>query len=325
MSNQYTIYSSSDVGGPGLITGAANTLNVILKACLVDGYPGKTAAGWSQPVAAAGNISSYKLGAGSTGLACVINDNGPNVTSTYKEAWITGWESVAGVGAPVGTGSGQFPTPAQQLATGHGVIRKSTSADAVTRAWQLFADAHSAVMFIATADTAGVYQPFYFGDIFSIKSMADNYRCALVAQSAENTTNNIFALQTIATTAAAGHFIARTYGGGGTSITVGKHGDLAKCTNVNSFDGLVQTPNGPDNSYYVSPIVVTESVGGIVRGRYRGLYHLCHAKAGFADGQVITGAGDYAAKTFQVIRDVPGSGGATCPILVETSATLETN
>lgn len=324
MSSQYIAYSSSDASGPGLITGAANTLNVILKACLVDGYVGKAAAGWSQPVAAAGNISSYRLGTGSSGLACVINDNGPNVTSTFKEAWITGWESVAGVGAPVGTGSGQFPTPAQLLATGHGVIRKSASADAVTRAWQLFADAHSAVMFLASGDTAGVYQAFYFGDVFSIKNTADNYRCMLIANNLENSaTAGQMGLQCIMTGSLTGHFIARTYGGGGTSITSGKHGDYAKSAGLTSLDGIVQAPNGPNNSYFLAPLTVNETVGASVRGRLRGLYQVCHPKATFADGQVITGAGDYAGKTFQIIRDVRSS--VDAHIAVETSATLETN
>lgn len=325
MSNQYTVYSSSDAGGPGLITGAANTLNVILKACLVDGYPGKAAAGWTQPIAPAGNISSYKLGAGSSGLACVINDNGPNVTSTYREAWITGWETVLGVGAPVGTGTGQFPTPAQLLATGHAVIRKSVSADALTRAWQLFADAHSAIMFIATGDVAGVYQAFYFGDIFSIKSTADNYRCMLVANATENSANaGVLSQQNSVGSVISGHFIARTYGGGGASITAGKQGDVGKSSAATTLDGIVQAPNGPNNSYFLAEITAYEVTGAVVRGRLRGLYQACHAKATFADGQVITGAGDFAGKTFQVVRDVQSSTG-NCHLLVETSATLETN
>src|ERR1035437_2201693 len=186
MASQFTIFSSSDVAGPGLLTGAAGTLLALLDACLVTSYAGHTlAAQWTKPTANSGNIGCYKQGAGA-GLGLVINDNGPNVTSTYKEAWATGWESVAGVGAPVGTGSGQFPTPAQLLTTGHVVIRKSATADAATRSWQLFADSSTFYLFISTGDTAGVYNVGMFGDVFSLKGATDGYRCMIHGRAVEN-------------------------------------------------------------------------------------------------------------------------------------------
>src|ERR1035437_2380958 len=129
MASQFTVFSSSDAAGPGLLTGAAGSLLAVLDACLVTSYAGHTlAAQWTKPTANAGNIGCYKQGAGA-GLSLVINDAGPNGTSTYKEAWAIGWESVAGVGSPVGTGSGQFPIPAQLLTTGHDVWRKSATAE----------------------------------------------------------------------------------------------------------------------------------------------------------------------------------------------------
>lgn len=320
--SQFIYYSSSDAGGPGVLTGQAGTLIAVLKACLVDGYAGHAAAGWSQPVATAGNIGSFRMGAG-TGFGFVLNDNGPNVTSTTKEAWITGWETIAGVGSPVGTGTGQFPTPAQLLVTGHGVVRKSFSADAVGRAWELWADSSTMILIIFTGDTANVCHAYYFGDLFSLKSTADNYRCAFIMNHQENTANApAVGNQGLASAALAGHFIARTYGGGGTSVTASKHGDMAK-SSATSFLGTLQAPNGPDNAYYMAPITVTEDVGVIVRGRLRGLYQISHPAATFAHGQAITGAGDYAGKSFTVIRDVRGA--ANAPLCVETSNTLESN
>lgn len=324
---QYTIYSSSDASGPGLLTGQAGTVIALLKACLVDGYSGKAAAGWTQPVATAGNIGSFKNGTGSTGLAFVLNDAAPNGTPSYKEAWATGWESVAGVGSPVGTGSGQFPTAAQLLTSGHVVVRKSFSADGVGRSWLLFADAHSANLYVLAGDVANVYENFTFGDIFSLKTTADNYRCLIIGNNQENqTTAHVYDQQSMANAACSGHFMARSYGGGGTSILVGKHGDIAKSADTTHFSGILQTPNGPDSAYYLSPIWITESVGAIVRGRLRGIYQLCHPKASFADGQTISGSGDFAGKTFQIVRDVQGpSGGYSAPFAIETSNTLETN
>src|SRR6267142_3788080 len=135
--SQFTQYSSLDASAP-VLSGSAGALLTVLDAILVNGYGSKSAAGWSKPIANAGSIGSYKNGTGSTQLGLVINDNGANVTSTFKEAWATGWESVAGVGASVGSGTGQFPTPAQLLTTGHVVIRKSLTADATARNWVCF-------------------------------------------------------------------------------------------------------------------------------------------------------------------------------------------
>lgn len=323
--SQLTMYSSSDAGGPGLMAGAAGDLIRILDACLVDGYAGKAAAGWTHPVATAGNIASYKQGAGCL-FGCVINDNGPNVTSTYKEAWITGWETVAGVGAPVGSGTGQFPTPAQLLVTGHGVIRKSVSADAVGRVWNLHADASTWLLLIDTGDAATTAFGYYFGDVFSVNGVGDIYRCALIAGQTENSASaGVMGLANIVNTACVGHFMARAFGGGGGSITVGKHGDAAKSTNTTAFNGILQTPNAADNSYYLSPIWVHENASSMVRGRLRGVFQICHDHLGFAWGQTIDGGNDYAGKAFTIVRSLRGGATSTGAMAVETSATVETN
>ena len=59
----------------------------------------------------------------------------------------------------------------------------------------------------------------------------------------------------------------------------------------------------------------------VLRGRMRGLYHLCHQPSNFSDGQIVTGANEYAGKTFQVVK--PGYYGGA--MLVEISNTVETN
>ena len=61
----------------------------------------------------------------------------------------------------------------------------------------------------------------------------------------------------------------------------------------------------------------------------RGLYVCATTMAGFGDGQVISGGGDYAGKTFQVVKLIEpgytGGAGSTSMVLVETSNTVETN
>jgi hypothetical protein len=350
--SQFVVYTSSDASGPGLLTGAAGTLGAALKTCLVDGYVGKSAAGWSNPVAAASNIYSFKNGAGSSGLGVVLNDNGPNVTSTYKEAWLTGWETVAGVGAPVGTGAGQFPTPAQLLTTGHCVIRKSAAADATGRSWIFAADAHTCYGWISTGDTADTYLHFSFGDCYSLKSTADAYRFYVYARAAENSatrqvTNSIAGTNSDWTDCIVhagssggfanfpGHFIARTVGGGGTSALIARKGDgyapswsgASTYTYACPLHGYLNVPNIPDNSLVLAPLYLTES-NTMLRGRYRGIWQVLHPWANFANGLTFDGGGDLAGRTFLLIG--PGQVDANSTSYrsfwaLETSNTVETN
>jgi hypothetical protein len=334
MPSQFTIYSSGDAGGPGTMAGVAGDLIRILDAVLVNGYPGKAAAGWTQPVATSGNIACYKNASpanGGNGFGVVINDNGPNATATFKEAWATGWETVAGVGAPVGTGSGQFPTPAQLLTSGHVVIRKSNTADATGRAWVCFADSLTCYLFIADGSIANAYQAFWFGDFFSLNGSSDQYRCVIAGRAVENvgvantTSSNMDCLGDGGSSAGTtlGLYVPRVFSGGGTSVPTMSVGSVsmsnAAAATVNV--GLLQAPNGPDNAYYNPPIWVAQYGTFVLRGRYRGLYHTMHPLATFTDGQVINGAGDYAGKTFQVISKGVNNG----MWIVETSATVETN
>lgn len=345
MPSQFTIFSSSDVSGPGLLSGTAGSLLTILDACLVTGYSGHSVSpAWTKPFANSGNIGCYKQGAGA-GLGLVINDNGPNVTSTYKEAWSIGWESVVGIGAPVGTGSGQFPTPAQLLTTGHVVWRKSATADASGRAWMLAADSSTFYLWVSTGDSAGVYYHSGFGDVFSLKGASDAYRCFIYGRVLENSavglsgpsdwTDSIECHagtggnQNNSGVAQPGHFMARTVGGGGTSVTLVKKGDGSAATGsgqtnapyASPLAGVFQTPNSADNSIYLSPISAVESASVIIRGRFRGLYQICHPVASFSDGQTFAGGGDYAGKSFLVVlKSVNGGMWA-----LETSATVETN
>jgi len=311
----------------------AGDLIRVLDKILVTGYTGKSAAGWSHPVATSGNIASYKNASpanSGNGFGLVINENGPNATSTYKEAWATGWETVTGVDSPCGTGTGQFPTPAQLLTSGHVVIRKSTTASSVQRTWICFADSLTFYLFINTGDSwsSGNFV-FLFGDLFSFKGSADQYRCMIHGSLTENMTQstNSFTVDYMFTlsssSSATGRYMPRAYGGSGSSAAGITTGDIGK-TNLTSgsgkLGGIVQTPNGPDNAYYVSPLIMAETASNALRGRYRGLYHPCHPPASFSDGQAISGAGDYGGKAFQVA--VGFSGGV---FLVETSDTVETN
>ncbi len=337
---QFIVYYSQDVAGPGPITGAAGDLLRVLDACLVNGYTGKAAAGWTKPIANSGNIGCYKQGAG-CGYTMHVQDNGPNATSTFKEAWLTGWRTLTALSSTVGTGAGQFPLPAQLLTTGHVVARKSTTADGTARAWWVFADASTFYMMIATGDTAGAYGGgFMFGDIFSFKGSTDLGRCLLIGQAQENASPSN--AQTVSSfdyhvnyslniTNHPGHFNASPIESTGFSARVFKTAAYSLAPNANNqFLGGISGPNPVDFQFYLSPVLVsslfTESVtdqtGAPVRGRMRGMWYCGHLAATFIDGQELTGTGNLAGKTFKIIKFGPSNAGY---VLMEISNTLETN
>jgi hypothetical protein len=319
--SQFTFYASSDASAPQR-SGTAGSLLTVLDAILVNGYGAKAAAGWTKPIANVGNCGHYKQSAGS-GFHVFINDNGPNGTSTFKEAWATGWETMTSIAAPVGAGSGQFPTAAQLLTTGHVVVRKSSVADASTRYWSCFADAYTFYFFAEEAPATGLNGGLWFGDIYSIRTGSPEIgRCIIVGGSLENSAVASDWSQTSQNTGVmTGHFMARDWGGTGGSVTVGKFGNYAWNSGSTNLAGTIPAPNGPDNSYYVTPLVV-HSTNKAFRGRMRGVYQSAHPSSTYAEGASITGTGDNAGKTFQ--RSPLGLVGGGF-VFIETSATVETN
>lgn len=331
---QFIVYSSTDANGPGLIFGSAGDLLRVLDLILVNGYTGKAAAGWTKPIANASNCGCYKPPSGSR-MTLYINDAGSNVTSTFKEAWATGWESITAVSSPVGTGVGQFPLPAQQLTTGHVVVRKSTTADSTNgRSWIAFADGYTLYLFICPGDTVGTYNgALFFGDIYSFKGSTDTYRCIIAGAAQENssgigaqTVNSLDIASAFATTSGnhPGHWMPRNFSGQGTSIQVFKLGDVGKSATSSgdtAFAGAIQIPNGPDNCFYLSSLVVAEFTSFALRGRMRGMIYPLHSASSFTDGQLLVGANDFAGRTYQLVR----LGAASGVWGIEVSNTLDTN
>lgn len=330
--SQFTIYSSSDASGPGPMKGQAGEVLRILDACLVNGYSGKTAAGWTKPIANSSNIGSYQQGAGA-GYGLVVNDNTPDASALGKEAWMTGWKVVSGVGSPVGSGTGQFPLPTQLLSNGHVIFRKSATNDTTGRTWVVFADASTFYIFIKTGDFASAYYDFGFGDFFSTGGSSDTNRvfiCGRVTANSANTSaqnggldrnfnNNV-------TSNNGGLYFADNFAGtsgsqqGFCSGDVSKQSSYPASSTPTVWNGAIPTPNSLDNSYYISPIWLMDSTF-LVRGRFRGLYQLCHPTANFSDGQTFSGANDYAGKSFLIVSNAMNGGMYT----METSNTLDTN
>jgi hypothetical protein len=330
--SQFRLYTSSDASGPGAMTGAAGSLLSILDACLVNGYTGHAAAGWTKPFSNSGNIGCYVQNGGS-GFGIVVNDNGPDVSASFREAWVTGWKSITAISGPVGTGTGQFPLPGQLLTTGHVVCRKSTTADSTSRTWALYADATTFYLFVKTGDNASNYFDLAFGDMFSLWGSSDVNRCVLIGRNLVNSGSiNLTSghvdrmINPLISSNIAGAYVADNFAGTSGSIVAYCMGDLSKAGSLINgsspvaLSGAMPAPNAADNSYYLSPVWVSDSSWS-VRGRLRGLYHLCHAVSSFSDGQTFNGANDYAGKTFTVLLQGT-SGGLYC---IETSNTVDTN
>jgi hypothetical protein len=334
---QFTIYKSSDTNAPFLY-GTTGSLITLLDACLVNGYGSQSAVGWSKPIAnatsgtfAGSSYGCYQQPTGS-GITLFINDNGPNVSAAFKEAWAVGWESLGSLSSSVtnscGSGSGQFPIPAQLLTTGHVVIRKSNTSDSSSlRQWVVLDDSSSFYLLIATGDTVNMYYGFGFGDIYSFKNTTtDSYRCIIMGRSAENSSAaasdgfDICSSGTTLSTVVAGNFMARGYAGAGTSSAIAKHGDAVKGSTT-LYLGNIPFPNSVDTALYISPVWVVEPSAPTVRGQLRGLYQPLHPIANFTDGQTFSGSLDYSGKTFQVFKTTPNSG----MYVFETSNTLSTN
>lgn len=330
----FTIYKSSDSGAPSFY-GSTGSYVALLDACLVNGYGSKPGAGWIKPFPNTSSFGSASLSLGawtipsgsSTSCSLFINDNAPGA-GVYKECRACGWEVLSGgpsssVANTMGSGSGQFPTPAQSQTYGFVTIRKSATNDSSSlRQWLVLADSSSFYAFIATGDTAGVYYGFGFGDIYSFKTgSSDNYRCIIIGRTNENSSaaaNDGFDyVGNGYSTAVGGNFMARASSQIGTSITIAKHGDGVKGS-ANFSLGNVPFPNGVDNALYISPIWVVDSVATNIRGQLRGFYQNLHPIAQFTDGQTFTGALEYGGKTFLCVKTTPNSG----MYVLETSNTL---
>jgi len=336
--SQFIIYKSSDTSAPSFY-GTTGSIVMLLDSCLVNGYGTQPGAGWKKPFS---NTSSVAASVNATcggwqqptgsGFYLFVNDGAPNVTALYREAWAVGWENLVAASASVsntcGSGSGQFPLPAQSLTTGHTVIRKSTTSDSSSlRQWVIAADSSSVYMFISTGDTAGTYYGFGFGDFYSFKNTNstgnDAYKCMIMGRSAENTNaagNDGLDLFSSLGSSTTGNFIARSFSQISSSVTFGKHGDGVKGSTT-TFIGTIPFPNNPDNALYISPVWVCENVTSTIRGQLRGLYQFLHPITNVIDLQTFSGALDYNGKSFVILKQGPNSG----IYVIETSNTLSTN
>lgn len=327
---QFTKYSSTDASAP-VLNGTAGSLITVLDAVLVNGYGAKAAAGWSQPIATASDIACYKQGVASK-AACtlLVNDDGSG-TPPATAARITGWRTLTTL-TGVGVGSGQFPLPSQLQATGFCSVRKSASADAISRPWVVYADDRTFYFFMGS-EAGGVRRDFGFGEFYSYWGASDTNNCFIQGRVAEGTStqsapNGGFDKMNKPSQSSgnSGAYFLDTYAGVSGSTLMSPCGDDSKAPGfIIAASGIaavgsIPAPNPSDNSYYLAYFNLLEPSWAI-RGRYRGLVHICHSLASIGDGSTFTGTGEFSGRTYDVVNTA-GAGGM---VGVETSDTLDTN
>jgi hypothetical protein len=213
----------------------------------------------------------------------------------------------------VSTGTGDFPTAAQQ--SGGLYVRKSETTDSAARGWVVVAT-DKAFYFLPqsnnsdwlTAPTvAHISGQFFFGDFESFKS-GDSYNSIIIGAAATGgSTGRLGANVSTLTTASAttGHFIARDYNGAGTSKAAMKRAvyDLQGYSPFGHASNAA-FPDAVTSEMTVSPVAVTEINGSslpIYRGLLPGLWAPLHSSPA-AHGDTIAGSGTTAGKSFQLFN-----------------------
>jgi hypothetical protein len=273
-STQFT-YNASTSG-----TGSATGSPVYCKAGLQ----------WNQAFAAGTNSQCYRSAdSTSNQFYCQIIDNAATA-GLGKEAQIYGAEVMS---ADNTVTSGRFPTAAQS-ASGW-CVRKSATADTVTRQWEVHGDQRTFYIETHTGDTAAAsHQGAGFGYFHTTKA-SDGYNTFCSG----GTTFNV-------TTATVGHHaaagwnltgalaIARSYTQIGTCVL----GGILSYSNTNAAvgvlglsttaGGVMTYPNGPDSGLYMQPLLVADTAN-MVRGRMPGYYGSLHGSIPLNHLEEVTG------------------------------------
>lgn len=174
----WTHYASTDASAP-VLSGTSDSLNAVLKACLVDGYGTQPSAGWTSPHY--DTTSKTRVFQNTNGFCAQIIDGGPGAGS-FREARIRGYESMS----DYSVGVGPFPTPAQ-FANGE-FIRKSLTLDATARVWDVYADGTFFLLLVETGDAISNAMCAMFGR-FAPDKLGDQWCQIIAARSVENSTS----------------------------------------------------------------------------------------------------------------------------------------
>ena len=312
-----TVYRWDDPDAPVLSNPSAGSLIGVLDACLVDGYTGKTGAGWTKAFSGT-NLAAYRQGAGSMCYLRVYDGTG-----TFKVR-MRGYESMT----DVNTGTGEFPTTTQLANGAYAAIGTSTTA--AKKPWIVVADNKRFYLWVGASLTTDVdiststtWQAlFFFGDIISFRP-GDTYCCQIMGSDSASNGTERFGLAGALTSVIAGSFIERDAAQAAGAVNNGKyfdhHGASSSATMGSST--CVAYPDPITGGINLSRIHVSNgaTVKGI-RGRLPGVFAPLNALPG-NNGDTFSGVGDLDGRTF-ILLDC-GSSTTRCRVALETSDTWD--
>lgn len=307
------VYRWDDASAP-VLNGQAGSLVALLDACLVNGYGAKAAAGWTKAFSGT-NKAAYRQGIGSNQFYLRVDASGAN----YPR--IVGYESMT----DVDTGAAPFPTESQLA--GGAYLNTSSTTDATARPWLIVATEKAFYLWIGYNVTAATglgtvaaLPIVFFGDVNSYKSGDAGHTMLIAAAGASGASNYFGALSSSGlSSAAAGHWAARSHTQVVGSITCGKHTDVVKSEGASSVGvGGVAYPDPVTGGMLLSPIFVHESAARVVRGVLPGAWGPLHALPG-GPGDTFSGSGAMAGKQFILLDCANAS--TRCRIALETSDT----
>lgn len=273
-----TVYRWDDDNAP-VVEGASGTAIIeMLKACLVDGYGSKAAAGWTMPFD--NGLSTKAVFRNNpvtgTGFYLRVDNTGANTNAPELVAYETM--------SDIDTGVGLFSsTP---LYAGASVNVSTTS-----RPWIVIADDrffHCMVWTGTTASTftdmttAEVTNYFAFGDGISLFA-DDNYFCVLLANTSSTYVNRCYALaftEATATPTNNSQKVARNIAGDDaeTLFMLNKGGGPHSAT---TYGGVVTGIDRVVGYEMASRPFANNGVANSIRGWIPGLWHLCHNPSDF--------------------------------------------
>jgi hypothetical protein len=286
-------FRSIDYGAP-VLNGEFGAFFNVLNTCLVTGYAANGGAGWTNPYFDAQNNYVLRTGLPGYGFCLRIADQ---YTDHANFAVMAGFSSMTGLNV----GEDCTPTVLQSL---YGVgLCKSITANTVARNWLIVANQRFFYLFIC-ADGSSDFttaEGYCFGQFDSFR-VDDEFNCILIGRDPVDFSigNYSYFANSGATNAAIGkHWLMRSYTQIGAAVPCGKHYDISKTA--------LPFPNLVDGNLYLSPVFITESTLNCVRGKLPGLWAICHNKSYFNHGDVFTGNGDLAGKTFMVVKVYNGA------------------
>lgn len=259
-------------------------------------------AGWTKPYSGT-NLAAYKI-VDPTGTGCLLRVDDTSTT----HARVIGYETMS----DVNTGTGPFPTAAQQ--SGGGYWLKSATAIAGAVNWIVCADARMFMIFIAPASNAnathigGVTRGF--GDFQHFRTAGDAYACFLSYQ-----------LTNAVTSSATENTLDR----GGTQVTARQYSGLGSAV-LGSLYGYISTAagslSGADTFLGVFPTVVDGGLrltkrffadSTVLRGELPGLYSVPQSElsATFAWGDRTPGDGPLAGRRLIALTPTNTTPGTT--------------